>query len=633
MPSPQLAKPLRAVRRRLRLQAALDGAATIAVPAAAGEVIAVYLWRAGLLSHHHLAVALASGVGLVLAGGLARALERIPLARAAKRADGSHGLHDRLGSALAFEREAEPTPFMQAAILDGKAAAGTIDPRRAAPFARPRATGLALGIAALAMVVAMLHFPARARRVAAPPPPPRHLTVDADLLGVERDQVEALAAEARASGDRQTEEAAQKLETLLDQVNQRQLTRQQVFDKLAEIEKKLPAPDADSKPLTDALKRAGDELGKREISRAAGEALKKEDLEKARAELQKLAARAEKLDAQKRKDGDKPLDTQERKELARALDAAAKAETARSAEAEREQAERDRLEREQRRLQRELAERPNDQQLKRQLQRNQRELQRLERQKQARAEQERQLQRLQRELERAAAELQKSLSPEAAEALRQAARQMKQMQDELRKLGNLQKTQIQIAELKEVLRRARSTSGQGQPQNGQAQNGRNGQGQKGQKGAKSLLRDFNQRAGGKSDSLLLGEGGNTPVLLPLPGGPGDQPGQEGKGGGAPPQPSASGDGIGHEHDPNLLGDPTRLAAHHQETRLTGKEGAGPSRSETILGSAERGFATRSYRRVYDDYSSVVEEVMSKERVPPGYRYYIKRYFQLIRPRQ
>ena len=81
-----------------------------------------------------------------------------------------------------------------------------------------------------------------------------------------------------------------------------------------------------------------------------------------------------------------------------------------------------------------------------------------------------------------------------------------------------------------------------------------------------------------------------------------------------------------------MGDATRLRAQHHDTRVQGKEGAGPSRSQTILGSAEKGFASTGYKRVYGDYTAVVEEVMSKEKVPPGYRFYIKRYFQLIKPR-
>ena len=56
-------------------------------------------------------------------------------------------------------------------------------------------------------------------------------------------------------------------------------------------------------------------------------------------------------------------------------------------------------------------------------------------------------------------------------------------------------------------------------------------------------------------------------------------------------------------------------------------------AETILGAAEKGFATQSYRRVYKDYSAVSEKVMSQQRVPPGYRFYVKRYFQMIKPRE
>jgi hypothetical protein len=99
------------------------------------------------------------------------------------------------------------------------------------------------------------------------------------------------------------------------------------------------------------------------------------------------------------------------------------------------------------------------------------------------------------------------------------------------------------------------------------------------------------------------------------------------------QRGPGGDGIGDQHDPNLVGDATRMSAEHHDTRVLGKLGAGPSRSQTILGSAEKGFASTSYKRVYGDYTAVVEEVMSKEKVPPGYRFYIKRYFQMIKPRE
>ena len=68
-------------------------------------------------------------------------------------------------------------------------------------------------------------------------------------------------------------------------------------------------------------------------------------------------------------------------------------------------------------------------------------------------------------------------------------------------------------------------------------------------------------------------------------------------------------------------------------QLEGQQGAGPTRSEVIYGAADRGFAQRNYKRVYGDYSQVVEEVMNREQIPLGMRYYVKRYFNLIKPRE
>jgi hypothetical protein len=61
-------------------------------------------------------------------------------------------------------------------------------------------------------------------------------------------------------------------------------------------------------------------------------------------------------------------------------------------------------------------------------------------------------------------------------------------------------------------------------------------------------------------------------------------------------------------------------------------GAGPSRSQVIGGAAARGFASAEYRRVFTDYAGVIEESLDNTAVPPGRRYLVRRYFQLIRPR-
>jgi hypothetical protein len=52
----------------------------------------------------------------------------------------------------------------------------------------------------------------------------------------------------------------------------------------------------------------------------------------------------------------------------------------------------------------------------------------------------------------------------------------------------------------------------------------------------------------------------------------------------------------------------------------------------IRGAAEKGFASRGYENVYREYHTVAEETLNKDDIPGGYRFYVRRYFQLIRPR-
>ena len=62
-------------------------------------------------------------------------------------------------------------------------------------------------------------------------------------------------------------------------------------------------------------------------------------------------------------------------------------------------------------------------------------------------------------------------------------------------------------------------------------------------------------------------------------------------------------------------------------------GKGPSRRETILSAAQKGFASKGYQKVYADYKEIVEEVMRSEKVPSSYKYYIKKYFTKIKPHE
>ena len=68
---------------------------------------------------------------------------------------------------------------------------------------------------------------------------------------------------------------------------------------------------------------------------------------------------------------------------------------------------------------------------------------------------------------------------------------------------------------------------------------------------------------------------------------------------------------------------------HQDGFDTGQ---GSSNSKSIMVAAEKGFQGDDYKQVFTKYHTVAEDDMNQEEVPDGYRFYVKRYFQLIRPR-
>src|SRR5262249_35962530 len=127
---------------------------------------------------------------------------------------------------------------------------------------------------------------------------------------------------------------------------------------------------------------------------------------------------------------------------------------------------------------------------------------------------------------------------------------------------------------------------------------------------------------------VLGPNGEK-ILMLTKGQGGSGQGQGESGGGDP----SHGPGWGHGHDDNMQGKATNPKVGTQDTEGQGKDtGQGGSRSEVILGAAERGFASRGYTKVYREYHTVAEEALNKDEIPGGYRFYVRRYFQLIRPR-
>jgi hypothetical protein len=228
--------------------------------------------------------------------------------------------------------------------------------------------------------------------------------------------------------------------------------------------------------------------------------------------------------------------------------------------------------------------------------------------KQAAAEK-RTLKRLHRNMKQAAEQMRDQKQNQ--EQQRQASRTMQDMARDTgkvdadqRRMTNQKKVASQLDDLREAMQRAKRGGSRG-PKDRFGRNKRNA--------------DFQKRARGQKGSRQAW-----------------RPGQKGQGqgkgnqlGGNQPGGSSWGDG----HDPDLIGDPTARKGNTTDESVSGIHGKGPSVRETILSSAQKGFASRTYKEVYGRYKPQIEEIINSEKVPSGYKYYVKKYFQRIKPHE
>ena len=120
-------------------------------------------------------------------------------------------------------------------------------------------------------------------------------------------------------------------------------------------------------------------------------------------------------------------------------------------------------------------------------------------------------------------------------------------------------------------------------------------------------------------------------------GGGQGQGQEGAGSGQGNSNGGNqpgGDGVGSGRGGEVAGKRTDPKMGTQDVQAQGLDTQqGPSNSEVILSAAERGFKGTGYKKVFTDYHTVAEQQINKDQIPDGYRFYVNRYFQLIRPRE
>ena len=648
--------------RRIRLGRALRVGARALCAALVLAIVDVTLRKLGLVGERTARVGLVvAGLGVVAAAVVAWSW-RLPDRAGARALDRFHGLHDRLASALAFGAVAERTPFMDAAIEDAVLAVPQAKPRAAVRLPVPRSLGAAVGLAGLLAGVLLFevrhHIPiAHATTI-----DPMEMAPD-DLEDV-KDFLQQLKQKDQSD---ETKAAIDEFNKLVDDIANKRLDRTEAFRRMETLEQKLlTGSEADKKSLEEQLEKIGEEMKKAELTKPAGAALADNKLEQARDAMHELAKKMREQGGQ--------IDKAKLEQMREALQkASADAEKRQQAiEQRRQELADDILKR------KEKAADGGSEEEQSLLQKKQRELERLDRDLDQEKNSSRQLDRLDRELQQAAEDLMKDMGltakdlDQGAEDINQMQRQqmseqekeeLKQKLQEMRELMRQQGQggKGQIVRLKKFGRMARGQGGQqgqgqgqqgqegqegqegqgqegqgqqgqgqqGQGQGGQGQQGQNGQGGQGQQGQNGQ----GGQGGQGGETWVLGPSGEKLLMLSKGqggGGSSQGSGQGGSGGQGQGQP---GRGWGEGHDPKTQAGATNPKMGTQDTQVQGADANGGSRSQVILGAAERGFASRGYRKVYTEYHQVAEESLAKDEIPGGYRFYVKRYFQLIRPRE
>lgn len=666
---------LRAVRRvalRIRAQRALDAAATLAIAGLGIAAATLFAAKLGALADADARLTLALGAALPALAAIAGALRPVPALVAARLLDRAHETRGRLAAALELATQPDAdAAWVRAAIDDASAHARALRPAQALPLRAPRDLAPALALGACVGVLGALEIPHRVEV-----PVPRGITP----LLLHEDDVEAFESRVRALSEvadvaPEVREQAQALNRVLEDLADHRIDREETLRRLAEIEARIDA----SRPADDALVREelramGQELRRAALAEQLAEAMREGDAARAELAMRELAERMRR----------EPPSRRELERLRQAFEEAARERSA-AEDGEQELAERE--EEMQRLLRREEQQSgPSSEREQRLLEQRRRELEQLRREHQERAEARRELERLRRELEEAA----RDLSREAGQSQEQresAADAMERAAEDLNRMARQQMTQQQmedlarqLRELRELVRRQREQQqaggegGEGQqrsggqggggrgtspmdrfvlrargqgggegmpigapgggregegraPGGGSQQGGEGGQGA----GAEGSGREGGQSGGGSEEQqmLMLGQGGDATLEIPGLGGSGGE-GEGGAGGSGEPDSAAG--GAGDEHAPASLDDPTGRGGDTRTVQVQGDARRGPTRSEVIRTAAQRGFASRDYRDHYAEYAEHAEEVIERDQVPPGYRFYVRRYFQLIRPR-
>ncbi len=637
----QIRRAARRAETRMRLSRALSVLPTVLTLSLAwcGVVIAARkIWPEWLSESWATAAILGAGAGVLLTAAYAL-LRRLPPFAGALALDRHHRLDGRITNALEFTAvaDADRSPMMGVAIEDACELTEDLSARRAVRIALPPELGVSALVALAVLGLSLLEV----RSLRQIPQTAQSQQLDAlemspDDLELFREAVEELERDEQSP---EVKAAIERFNQLIEDIEARRLNRDEAFRKMQEIENDLlEGAEADQKALQEALEATAKELEKSELTKPTAKALKKNDLAAAEKEMKKLADRMRGKDKKTPKPSKSELER-----LRQALNRAAhsKKKTLEQLNERRAELRKQLLKKKQRKNQPDAGKQETEQE-KRLLKKKKRELERLDREAERKQRALRRLSKLDRDLAKAAADLLRELGA-SADDFEQAAEDLNRLQQEQMSDKEKEELRRRLQELRELirqqkqggkkmrkrlqrfLRKARGGKGT-RPGQGQGQGGgqrRPGSGQQGKDG---------QGQGDGKGGIGIGKGpGGSGIPVDMPGGgsgmgDGSQPGGDGAGQGGKQW------GSGPGGDPK--GEATDIDGNTIDVRAESVDSnQGPTNAEVILSAADRGFTGKPYQKVFKKYQTVAEDQIDKETIPDGMRFYVRRYFQLIRPRE
>ena len=659
---------VRRLSGRIRTQRAVHGAVEGACLGLMIAAVGLAATRTGYMDPSMWWPWAALAFGLTAAGALLRAWPSIDVVAAAQKLDRAHGLHDRLSTAVSLATGESISPsdadFVEAQLRDALRFLDDVDPRQAAPFQTPADTRL-LALLAVGVVIVGLIPIANHQKELPPPAFFQHDRVlDSATLALERDRLEQLRRQLERLPDHRAQEILDEIERLLNAVENREISEREFLEAIDALMERYFGDEARNEADTLATIEEALAEAARQIREEFAETLAEHPeleavMEALEAGDQRAASEALQEFAENFKDSD--LTSEQIERLADLLEAFAdQLDKHSDALQDLYDQHREQFEALQEQMQSGDAPEGMEDLLRDAEQAMNQAREDLEAQQDSEAQ--RQLERLSAQLEEAAQDLRESQptpgqadgeegqgdpdgqrregqdadgedgpdgprppeearDPDQPDYRNEVSRKMEDTARQLEEMEQEQERAQQREEIRRQLEEMRESMGRGDRQDEERDERRGEQ-----------MQDFMDRARGEQpDQPERHQAGDDEV------GAGDDSsvGQEGESYEGEGEYDGESGSSGGRDTEQLAGDDEGLQEFDTvREEISGQDtGEGPSRSEVIRVASEGGFATTEYQDVYADYHEIAEEVMRREQVPDGYRYYIQRYFQLIRPQQ